>query len=182
MKEIKINYFLNEDGRKDHILKGGNGKEMHNTSVEVTEEILLHKEQRVTGCGTVKPINLSESDSFKVHERVNNNFLGANSQMVKHLDGEYFELNKKLQDIIREDKSIKWQVNEFFAKSEPIRYSKVLDKEELVAEAINHLDSKEARIKKGEEFEVEALNKTIESYKKFFLDNKDKINELHSKI
>lgn len=182
MKEIKINYFLDENGRKDHILKGGNGKEMHNTSVVVTKDILLHKEQRVTGCGTVKPINLSETDKYSIHERINKNFLGANSQLVKHLDGEYFDLNKKLQDIIREDKSVKWEVTEFFAKSEPRRFGKVLDEKELIEEAVKHLDSKEARIKKGEDFEVEALNKTIESYKKFFLDNKDKINELHSKI
>lgn len=69
MKEIKINYFLDEDGRKDDISKGGNGKELKSHKVPLIDSILFHQSQRISGCGTPALINLSDTNNYSIIKR-----------------------------------------------------------------------------------------------------------------
>jgi len=178
MKEIKINYFLDEDGRKDDIAKGGQGKELKSHKLPLNEAILFHSSQRISGCGTPALINLSDTTEYSVIKRENIPFTGLKTELVKSLNEEQKNLNLKIINAHNHGKILDFFIDDYFSKSTVKKFKKVLSDEELyylAAESLNELEERKINKEKVEE-KVKTLN--LEILENFFRLNEDKINTL----
>lgn len=180
MKEIKINYFLDEDGRKDDIFKGGNGKELKSHKVPLIESILFHPSQRISGCGTPALINLSDTINYSIIKRETVPFYGVRNELVKYLNEEEKELNIKIIDAHNKNIKTNFFIDDYFSKSEVKKFNKVLNDEELYTLAIEILDNLHKRKTEKEKFEKNALELNLEILKEFFIRNKELIKNLQS--
>ena len=178
MKEIKINYFLDEDGRKDDISKGGNGKELKSHKVPLIDSILFHQSQRISGCGTPALINLSDTNNYSIIKREAVPFFGVRNELAKYLSPEEKELNIKIIDAHNKDIRTDFIIDDYFSKSEVKKFSKVLNNEELYALAIENLDNLHKRKTEKEKFEKDALELNLEILNNFFKKNKELIKKL----
>ncbi len=178
MKEIKINYFLDEDGRKDDISKGGNGKELKSHKVPLIDSILFHQSQRISGCGTPALINLSDTNNYSIIKRKGVPFFGVINELAKYLSPEEKELNIKIIDAHNKNIRTDFIIDDYFSKSEVKKFSKVLNNEELYALAIENLDNLHKRKTEKEKFEKDALELNLEILNNFFKKNKELIKKL----
>ena len=178
MKEIKINYFLDEDGRKDDISKGGNGKELKSHKLPLIDSILFHPSQRISGCGTPALINLSDTINYSIIKREAIPFYGVRNELVTHLNQEEKELNIKIIDAQNKNIKTSFIIDNYFSKSEVRKFNKVLKDGELYALAIENLDNLHKRKIEKEKFEKRAQELNLEILKEFFEKNRDIINKL----
>ena len=178
MKEIKINYFLDEDGRKDDIAKGGQGKELKSHKLPLNEAILFHSSQRISGCGTPALINLSDTAEYSVIKRENIPFTGLKTELVKSLNEEQKELNLKIINAHNLSRTLDFFIDDYFSKSTVKKFKKVLSDEELYYLAVENLDELEERKINKEKVEEKVKNLNLEILENFFRLNKDKISNL----
>jgi len=178
MKEIKINYFLDEDGRKDDIAKGGQGKELKSHKLPLNEAILFHSSQRISGCGTPTLINLSDTTEYSLVKREKIPFYGLKSELVKSLNSDHKELNIKIIDANNQKKELNFIIDDYFAKSTVKKFKKVLSDEELYCLAIENLDELEEKKKNKTAVEEEVNRLNLEIIRSFFEFNREIINKL----
>ena len=178
MKEIKINYFLDEDGRKDDISKGGNGKELKSHKLPLNDGILFHSSQRISGCGTPALINLSDTTEYSVIRRENIPFTGLKTELVKDLNEKQKNLNLKIIEAHNSGKSLDFFIDDYFAKSTVKKFKKVLSDEELYFLAVENLDELQDRKTNKEIAENEVKKQNLEILDKFFRLNEEKIDKL----